>query len=108
MGVREAVPLLSHLACERRHSGLEVSNFGGIFSHDALNLDELGPGHDMSEALLMADRVAVMRGGRIVALGTPRELLADPGDDYAREILAAPRRNAKRLAELEAPAEPEG
>ncbi|MCZ6598963.1 MAG: ATP-binding cassette domain-containing protein [Planctomycetota bacterium] len=64
--------------------------------------------HDMSEALLMADRVAVMRAGRIVAQGTPKELLADPGDDYAREILAAPRRNAQRLAELEAPAEPEG
>jgi ABC-type sugar transport system ATPase subunit len=33
--------------------------------------------HDQIEALTMADRIAVLREGRIVAIGSPRELLAD-------------------------------
>jgi osmoprotectant transport system ATP-binding protein len=55
--------------------------------------------HDMTEALLSADLIAVMNAGRMVRLGTPRELLHDPGDEFVAALLAAPRRQA---AELEA------
>jgi peptide/nickel transport system ATP-binding protein len=37
----------------------------------------------------IAHRVAVMRHGRIVELGATRDLFADPGHDYTRELLAA-------------------
>jgi osmoprotectant transport system ATP-binding protein len=52
--------------------------------------------HDMTEAILLADRIAVMRAGRLLAQGTPAEL-ADCGDAYVGELLRTPRRQAERL-----------
>jgi osmoprotectant transport system ATP-binding protein len=56
--------------------------------------------HDMAEALLMADRVGVMNAGRLVQIGTPAELLHAPADDHVAQLLATPRRQARRLDEL--------
>ncbi len=56
--------------------------------------------HDMTEALLMADRIAVMENGRIVALGTPRELLIAPLHPYAAALLTTPQRQADKLHAL--------
>jgi osmoprotectant transport system ATP-binding protein len=56
--------------------------------------------HDMAEALLLADRIAVLREGRLLQLGTPRELLAHPADAYVAELLAAPRRQAAAVDAL--------
>lgn len=56
--------------------------------------------HDMTEALLLADRVAVMRKGEVLQIGTPHELLTNPSHDYVRDIVAMPRTKAKRLEEL--------
>ena len=63
--------------------------------HRALELTTVLVTHDVTEALLMADRIAVMRKGRLAAVATPRELLADPGDDYAGQLMAMPRRQAR-------------
>src|SRR5260221_10409935 len=38
--------------------------------------------HDMSEAFRLADRIALMRDGRIIQMGTPAELVRRPVDDY--------------------------
>ena len=56
--------------------------------------------HDMTEALLISDRIAVMRDGRIVQIGTPRELLRSPGDEYVARLMNTPKRQADRLEEL--------
>ncbi len=56
--------------------------------------------HDMTEALLMADRIAVMKMGRILQLGTPGELLNEPADDYVQEIVEMPRRRAELIDQL--------
>jgi osmoprotectant transport system ATP-binding protein len=56
--------------------------------------------HDMSEALLLADRIAVLEAGRIAQLGTPAELLRDPATDGVRDFLRAPQRQVARLASL--------
>ena len=51
--------------------------------------------HDMVEALLLGDRVAVMNGGRLVQVGTPRELLRQPADAYVRRLMETPTRQAR-------------
>jgi osmoprotectant transport system ATP-binding protein len=65
-----------------------------------LGLTVLFVTHDMAEALLLADRIAVLRGGRLVQLGTPRELLHAPAEPYVAELLAAPRRQARAVEVL--------
>lgn len=43
--------------------------------------------HDQKEALSMADRVALMRSGKVVQLGTPRELYRRPASRFVAEFL---------------------
>ncbi|AJE83433.1 MULTISPECIES: glycine betaine/L-proline ABC transporter ATP-binding protein [Streptomyces] len=43
--------------------------------------------HDLSEALRLGDRIALMRDGRIVQLGTPEEIVGSPADDYVRDFV---------------------
>lgn len=45
--------------------------------------------HDLAVATDRADRIVVMRHGRVVEQGTPAELLAGARDPYTRELLAA-------------------
>jgi osmoprotectant transport system ATP-binding protein len=47
--------------------------------------------HDLSEAFLLADRVAVMHAGRIEQVATPDELRAAPATPYVRTLLARAR-----------------
>lgn len=42
--------------------------------------------HDFLEALRIADRMMIMKDGRIVQMGTPAELIVNPADDYVREF----------------------
>src|ERR1017187_9294271 len=43
--------------------------------------------HDQEEALTMSDRLAVMRGGRIVQIGSPHEVYEAPADTYVADFL---------------------
>jgi osmoprotectant transport system ATP-binding protein len=63
--------------------------------------------HDMTEALLSADQIAVMNTGRLLQVGTPRELLTNPTDDFVASLMAGPRRQANQLEALTA-SNPEG
>jgi ABC-type proline/glycine betaine transport system ATPase subunit len=56
--------------------------------------------HDMTEALLMADRIAVMKDGKILQIGAPGELLKNPKHSYVSEIIDMPKRRAAQLDEL--------
>ena len=68
--------------------------------HEDLGLTTVMVTHDMAEALLLADRVLVMDKGQIVADETPQALVAGAGGDIAQELVAVPRDQATRLAEL--------
>jgi len=67
--------------------------------HDDLQLTTVMVTHDVAEAVLLADRIAVMRHGTIAAAGTARELMSDT-DDGVRRLLDMPRRQALRVAAL--------
>jgi len=43
--------------------------------------------HDQEEALTMADRLAVMNGGRIEQVGSPREVYEEPASAYVADFL---------------------
>lgn len=43
--------------------------------------------HDVSEAFRLGDRVAVMDSGRLIQIGTPRELLFSPANEFVKSFL---------------------
>ncbi len=43
--------------------------------------------HDLNEAMRLGDRIAVMRDGRIVQVGTAEEILVDPANDYVASFV---------------------
>ena len=42
--------------------------------------------HDLAEATKLGSRIAIMRDGAIVQIGTPEEILANPADDYVADF----------------------
>ncbi len=65
--------------------------------HERLGLTTVMVTHDMAEAVLLADRILVLKAGHILADGAPAELLAKATDPDVRALLEAPRRQAERL-----------
>ena len=49
--------------------------------------------HDHVEAMTLADRIAVMRGGRVLQMGTPREIYDRPATSFVGSFLGSPRMN---------------
>ncbi|MEA5137446.1 MAG: glycine betaine/L-proline ABC transporter ATP-binding protein [Candidatus Fimivivens sp.] len=45
--------------------------------------------HDIDEAFKLGDTVAIMRDGKIVQIGTPEQMSANPADDYVRDFIGA-------------------
>jgi osmoprotectant transport system ATP-binding protein len=43
--------------------------------------------HDVPEALRLADRIAVLDQGQLRQIGTPREIVEQPADDFVREFV---------------------
>ena len=43
--------------------------------------------HDLNEAMYLGDRIAVMRDGRIIQIGTAEEILTQPADDYVASFV---------------------
>ncbi|SDY16285.1 choline ABC transporter ATP-binding protein [Citreimonas salinaria] len=44
--------------------------------------------HDLDEAFKIGNRIAIMEGGRIVQLGTPREIFSNPASEYVADFVA--------------------
>ncbi|GAA2331236.1 glycine betaine/L-proline ABC transporter ATP-binding protein [Streptomyces caniferus] len=62
--------------------------------------------HDLSEALRLGDRIALMRDGEIVQLGTPEEIVGSPADDYVRDFVRdVPREQVLTVRRAMRPAE---
>jgi osmoprotectant transport system ATP-binding protein len=71
--------------------------------HDRLGLTTVMVTHDVQEAVLLADRIVVMKDGRVLADDTPRRLLVGAADPDVAALMASPRRQAQRVAALTAP-----
>ncbi|MEO0429506.1 MAG: betaine/proline/choline family ABC transporter ATP-binding protein [Pseudomonadota bacterium] len=44
--------------------------------------------HDLDEAIRIGNRIAIMKDGRIVQVGTPEEIILNPADDYVADFVA--------------------
>jgi osmoprotectant transport system ATP-binding protein len=65
--------------------------------HDQLGFTTLMVTHDIQEAILLADEIAVMKAGRLLARGTPRVLLSDKRDPDVAALMAMPKRQADQI-----------
>ena len=54
--------------------------------------------HDIEEALALADRIALLRDGKLVQFGPPIELLTRPADDFVRDFMGGSALGLKLLA----------
>lgn len=68
--------------------------------HEQMGLTTLMVTHDVLEAILLADRILVIRAGQIVADGEPHELLDGHPDAGVRALMDMPRRQAVRVRSL--------
>ena len=68
--------------------------------HKALGLTTVMVTHDVQEAVLLADRIVVMKGGRVLADDRPRALLAGHADPDVAALMSMPRRQAERVQAL--------
>jgi multiple sugar transport system ATP-binding protein len=73
------------LRVETRHEIVEI--------HRRVGAATLYVTHDQAEALTMADRVAVMREGRILQVATPEVIYRDPADLRVATFIGSPRIN---------------
>lgn len=44
--------------------------------------------HDLNEALMLGDRIAIMKDGRFVQVGTAQDIVSNPADDYVAAFVA--------------------
>ncbi|MEY2955629.1 MAG: hypothetical protein RLZ26_1902 [Pseudomonadota bacterium] len=57
--------------------------------------------HDFDEAIRLADRIAIMKDGAIVQMGTPEEIVLRPATDYVREFTrAVPKAKVVRVGSI--------
>ncbi len=45
--------------------------------------------HDVDEALLLADKIAILQGGKLVQFDTPWKILSEPANEFVRELMNA-------------------
>jgi glycine betaine/proline transport system ATP-binding protein len=56
--------------------------------------------HDLSEALRMGDRMAIMKKGEIVQVGSPDEVIASPADEYVAKFVQDERDQVQRAEQV--------
>ena len=68
--------------------------------HDRLSATMVYVTHDQVEAMSMADRIVVLRDGRVEQVGTPRELYERPANTFVAGFIGSPRMNLLQASAL--------
>jgi multiple sugar transport system ATP-binding protein len=65
--------------------------------HERLQITTIYVTHDQSEALVLSDRIGIMNGGRLLQVGTPREVYDRPADIFVARFIGSPSINLVRI-----------
>lgn len=80
---------LSNLDAELRASmRIEIARLHREFANTMIYVT-----HDQTEAMTLADKIVVLRDGRIEQLGSPREVYEDPANSFVAGFIGSPRMN---------------
>ncbi|MEL7117498.1 MAG: ABC transporter ATP-binding protein [Pseudomonadota bacterium] len=81
-------PLSNLDAALRMNTRLEIASL-----HDALDASMIYVTHDQTEAMTLADKIVVLRDGRVEQIGSPMELYNNPANQFVAGFLGAPSMN---------------
>ena len=81
-------PLSNLDAALRMNTRIEISNL-----HRTLNATIIYVTHDQTEAMTLADKIVVLRDGRIEQVGSPMELYNNPANQFVAGFLGSPAMN---------------
>ncbi len=81
-------PLSNLDAALRMNTRLEIANL-----HDTLAASMIYVTHDQTEAMTLADKIVVLRDGRVEQIGSPMELYNNPVNQFVAGFLGSPAMN---------------
>ncbi|WP_425038463.1 ABC transporter ATP-binding protein [Primorskyibacter sp. S187A] len=91
-------PLSNLDAALRMNTRIEIAEL-----HRALSASMIYVTHDQTEAMTLADKIVVLRDGRVEQVGSPMELYNNPANQFVAGFLGAPSMNFLQKAALAIP-----
>ena len=88
-------PLSNLDAALRVEMRLEIAKL-----HKSLKSTMIYVTHDQTEAMTLADRIVVLDDGKIIQVGTPRELYQNPANLFVAQFIGSPRMNIINSSDL--------
>ncbi len=92
-------PLSNLDAALRMNTRIEIANL-----HRTLSASMIYVTHDQTEAMTLADKIVVLRDGRVEQVGSPMELYNNPANQFVASFLGAPSMNFFAASKLDGPA----
>lgn len=91
-------PLSNLDAALRMNTRIEIAEL-----HRTLNASMIYVTHDQTEAMTLADKIVVLRDGRVEQIGPPMELYNNPANQFVAGFLGSPAMNFLKKAPLNIP-----